>query len=158
MAFQRDRLTWLAYALLAWFAYLQAAPGLVVPHLRDELHIGYGVGGLHVCAFAAGGICAGFTAGPWERARGRRQVLWLSTLVMALGVAGLTLGRTPAETIGALLVAGWGGATLLITIQAVLGGHPPEFRAVALTEANVFASFAYVILAGGLSLAAATGA
>jgi hypothetical protein len=33
--FRRDRLTWVAYALLAWFAYLQAAPGLVIAHLRD---------------------------------------------------------------------------------------------------------------------------
>ena len=28
MEFSRDRLTWVAYGLLAWFAYLQAAPGL----------------------------------------------------------------------------------------------------------------------------------
>ena len=35
--FHRDRLTWLLYAMLAWFAYLQAAPGLIVPRLRDEL-------------------------------------------------------------------------------------------------------------------------
>ena len=158
MAFKRDRLTWVAYALLAWFAYLQAAPGLVVPHLRDELHIGYGVGGLHVAAFAAGSIVAGFTSGAWERAQGRRLVLWISALVMAVGAAGLTLGHTPAATIGSLLVAGWGGATLLITIQALLADHHPEFRAVALTEANVFASLAYVALAGALSLAAATGA
>jgi hypothetical protein len=41
MEFRRDRLTWIAYALLAWFAYLQAAPGLVVGHLRDELDLSY---------------------------------------------------------------------------------------------------------------------
>ena len=35
--FRRDRLTWIAYVVLAWFAYLQAAPGLVIVHLRDEL-------------------------------------------------------------------------------------------------------------------------
>jgi hypothetical protein len=47
-AFRRDRLTWIAYALLAWFAYLQAAPGLVIAHLRDELDLSYSTGGLHV--------------------------------------------------------------------------------------------------------------
>ena len=47
---------------------------------------------------------------------------------------------------------------MLITVQALLADHHPEFRAVALTEANVFASVAYVILVGALSLAAATGA
>jgi len=44
--FRRDRLTWVAYGMLAWFAYLQAAPGLVVVHLRDELGLSYAVGGV----------------------------------------------------------------------------------------------------------------
>ena len=57
--FRRDRLTWVGYVMLAWFAYLQAAPGLVVPHLRDELGLSYAVGGLHVAAFAAGSMLAG---------------------------------------------------------------------------------------------------
>src|SRR6185436_18048455 len=60
--FRRDRLTWIAYALLAWFAYLQAAPGLVVAHLRDELDLSYSAGGLHVAAFAAGSVVAGVIA------------------------------------------------------------------------------------------------
>jgi hypothetical protein len=47
---RRDRLTWIAYLVLAWFAYLQAAPGLVIAHLRDELHLSYSTGGLHVAA------------------------------------------------------------------------------------------------------------
>jgi hypothetical protein len=41
MEFRRDRLTWIAYALNAWFAYLQAAPALVIAHLRDELDLSY---------------------------------------------------------------------------------------------------------------------
>src|SRR5829696_1451167 len=51
MEFRRDRLTWLAYVVLAWFAHLQAAPGLVITHLRDELDLSYSTGGLHVAAF-----------------------------------------------------------------------------------------------------------
>jgi hypothetical protein len=47
MEFRRDRVTWIAYVLLAWFAYLQAAPGLVIVHLRDELDLSYSTGGLH---------------------------------------------------------------------------------------------------------------
>ena len=72
--FARDRLTWVAYALLAWFAYLQAAPGLVVAHLRDELDLSYSVGGLHVAAFAAGSVLAGVASGPaGARARATRR-------------------------------------------------------------------------------------
>src|SRR3954462_3675059 len=106
MEFRRDRLTLIASLLLAWFAYLQAAPGLVVPHLRDELHIGYSVGGLHVSPFGARNSAAGLTSGRWEQARGRTHVFWMSALVMALGATGLTLGHTPVATIGSLLVAG----------------------------------------------------
>ena len=83
--FRRDRLTWLAYALLAWFAYLQAAPGLVVAHLRDELDLSYSAGGLHVAAFAAGSVLAGSRPGAVERALGRYTVFWSSAAVMGAG-------------------------------------------------------------------------
>jgi MFS family permease len=156
--FRRDRLTWLAYALLAWFAYLQAAPGLIVPHLRDELDLSYSVGGLHVAAFAAGSVIAGFTSGRLEIAMGRRAMFWASAALMGAMTVALTLGRTPTATIGALFVMGIGGTLLLITIQAALSDHHGERRAVALTEANVAAAVSYVVLIGLLSLAAATGA
>ena len=77
---------------------------------------------------------------------------------MGAATVALTLGRTPVATIGALLVMGIGGTLLLITIQAALSDHHGERRAIALTEANVAASVAYVVLIGALSLAAATGA
>ena len=95
--FPRDRLTWLAYALLAWFAYLQAAPGLVVPYLRDELDIGYTTGGLHVAAFATGSILAGIAATRLEARLGRRALLWGSALVMVAGVRAHARARAGAD-------------------------------------------------------------
>src|SRR4051812_11496574 len=79
--FRRDRLTWVAYSVLAWFAYLQAAPGLVVGHLRDELGLSYSTGGLHVAAFACGSMIAGVVASRLERALGRRTLLWSAAAV-----------------------------------------------------------------------------
>ena len=158
MEFSRDRLTWIAYGLLAWFAYLQAAPGLVVSHLRDEFGLSYSTGGLHVAAFAAGALVAGLASGPIERAIGRRALFWSSAALMGVGAVGLTAGRAAEATIGSLLVMGVAGGLLLVTIQALLADHHGERRAVALTEANVAASVAYVVLIGALSLAAATGA
>ena len=88
--------------MLAWFAYLQAAPGLIVPHLRDELGLSYSVGGLHVAAFAAGSVVAGLVAGPRRaRARAARAVLG-SAALMARGAVALTLGHVNAATLGAL--------------------------------------------------------
>jgi fucose permease len=148
----------MAYALLAWFAYLQAAPGLIVPHLRDELGLSYSTGGLHIAAFATGSVISGVAAGAAERALGRRTLFWSSAAVMAAGAIALTLGHTPAATIGAVFVMGCGGMLLLITIQAALADGHGEHRTIALTEANVAASIAYVLLIGALSLSAATGA
>ncbi|HEX8858006.1 MAG TPA: MFS transporter [Actinomycetes bacterium] len=153
--FRRDRLTWIAYALLAWFAYLQAAPGLVIAHLRDELHLSYSTGGLHVAAFAAGSMVAGVISARLERALGRRTLLWSAAALMGAGAIGLTAGRIAEVTVGSLLVMGVGGGLLLATIQAALSDHHGERRAVALAEANLAASIAYVVLIGVLSLTAA---
>src|SRR5919112_885798 len=152
--FGRDRLTWIAYVMLAWFAYLQAAPGLVMVHLRDELDLSYSTGGLHVAAFAAGSMGAGVVSAWLERALGRRTLLWSAAAVMGAGTIGLTAGRIAAVTVGAALVMGFGGGLLLATIQAALADHHGEYRAVALAEANAAASFSYVVLIGVLSLTA----
>jgi MFS family permease len=153
--FRRDRLTWIAYVVLAWFAYLQAAPGLVIVHLRDELDLSYSTGGLHVAAFAAGSMVAGVISAQLERALGRRTLFWSAAALMGAGVIGLTAGRIAEVTVGSLLVMGVGGGLLLVTIQAVLADRHGELRTVALAEANVAASIAYVVLIGVLSLTAA---
>src|SRR3954469_5530145 len=153
--FRRDRLTWIASGVLAWFAYLQAAPGLVIAHLRDELDLSYSTGGLHVAAFAAGSMVAGVTSARLEHALGRRALLWSAAALMGAGAIGLTAGRVAEVTVGSVLVMGLGGGLLLVTIQAALADHHGERRAVALAEANVAASIAYVVLIGVLSLMAA---
>jgi predicted MFS family arabinose efflux permease len=152
--FRRDRLTWIAYVVLAWFAYLQAAPGLVIVHLRDELDLSYSTGGLHVTAFAAGSTLAGVVSARLERALGRRTQLWSAAALMGAGAIGLTAGRIAAVTVGSVLVMGVAGGLLLATIYAALADHHGERRTVALAEANVAASIAYVVLIGVLSLTA----
>jgi MFS family permease len=153
--FRRDRLTWLAYAMLAWFAYLQAAPGLVIAHLREELDLSYATGGLHVAAFAVGSTIAGLVSARLERPLGRRTLFWSAAAAMGAGAVGLTAGRVAEATVGSALVMGLGGGLLLVTVQATLAEHHGERRTVALTEANVAASVAYVALIGALSLSAA---
>jgi fucose permease len=157
-AFPRDRLTWVAYLVLAWFAYLQATPGLIIGHLRDELDLSYSAGGLHVAAFAAGSMVAGVVCAWLERALGRRTMFWSAAALMGAGAVGLTAGRIAGATLGSVLVMGLGGGLLLVTIQAALADHHGERRAVALAEANVAASIAYVGLIGALSLTAALNA
>ena len=156
--FDRDRLTWVAYLLLGWFSFLQAAPGLVMPYLRDELGLSYSTGGLHVAAFAAGSLLAGMLSGRLEGALGRGSLLWAGAALMGAGAIGLTAGSIAEMTIGSVLVMGLGGGLLLVAIQALLSDRHGERRAVALTEANVAASLGYVLLIAALSVVAATGA
>jgi MFS family permease len=156
--FRRDRISWVAYGLLAFFAYLQAAPGLVLAHLRSELHLDYSTGGLHVAAFAVGSLGAGLASARIERRLGRRVLLWTSAATMSAGAVGLAAGPIAPVTIASVLVMGFGGGLLLVTVQAVLADRHGEHRAVALAEANLAASGAYVVLIGVLTLAAAIGA
>jgi MFS family permease len=153
--FVRDSVTWLGYGMIAWFAYLQASPGLVVPHLRDELGLDYLLGGMHVAAFSGGAMLAG-TGSAWlERAVGRTRLLWAGAVVLGAGTVGLTLGRAVEQTIAAALLMGIGGGLVLATAQALLADHHGALRTVALTEANVAASVAYLVLIGVFSLTAA---
>ena len=136
----RDRFTWLAYLLLGYYAYLQAALGPVMPFLRDDLHINHTVGSLHVSAFALGMILAGVMADRLARRIGRRRVFWGGAAGMALGAVCLALARTAALTIPAALLMGALGSLLLILIQSTLADQHSTGRAIALTEANVVAS------------------
>src|SRR6185436_606423 len=82
-------------------------------------------------------------------------LFWSSAALMGTGTVGLTVGRVAPATVGAVLLMGLGGGLLLVTIQAALADHHGARRAVALTEANVAASVAYLVLIGLLSLTAA---
>jgi len=76
-------------------------------------------------------------------------------VLMGAGGIGLTAGPIAELTVGSVLILGFGGGLLLVTIQAALADHHGERRAVALAEANVAASAAYVALIAALSLTAA---
>src|SRR4029077_14675245 len=105
-----------------------------------------------------GSLVAGVFSAQVEGATGRKALFWLSALAMAAGTVLLTAGRTEVVTLIAMLTMGVGGGLLLITIQALLADRHGPRRTIALTEANVAASVAYVLLIGALALAAATGA
>ncbi len=138
--FVRDRFTWLAYLMLAYYAYAQATLGPLMPFLRTELDLNYTVTGLHISAFALGMILAGLLGDRWAQRRGRRFVFWAGAAGMAAGALILALSRQVALTIIGALVMGWLGSFLLVMIQATLSDRHGEQRAIALTESNVAAS------------------
>ncbi|MEW5959603.1 MAG: MFS transporter, partial [Chloroflexota bacterium] len=138
--FIRDRFTWLAYFMLAYYAYLQAALGPLMPFLRAELNLNYTVAGLHLSAFALGMIIAGLTAERLAHNWGRRRVFWGGGIGMAVGALLLVLNKLAILTISSAFLMGFLGSLLLVMIQTTLADRHGEQRAIALTESNVGAS------------------
>jgi len=141
IVFRRDRLTWLLYALLSYYAYMQALVSPALNFLGDEIDLSYSVRGLHVTAFAAGMVSAGLLGERATARWGRRRVLWIGGVGMALGSLVLIAGRTALVTLGATLIMGVIGSFMLVVIQSALSDHHGEKRAVALTESNMAAVF-----------------
>jgi fucose permease len=144
-SFVRDRLTWMAYFLLAYYAYTQAALGPLMPFLRSELSLSYTLAGLHLSAFALGMIGAGLTTDRLAQRWGRWAIFWGGGLGMALGALGLTLGHQAALTIASIFGMGYLGTLLLVLIQTTLSDRHGEQRVIALTESNVGSAFAAML-------------
>jgi MFS family permease len=144
--FVRDRFTWLAYLMLAYYAYLQASLGPLMPFLRAELGLSYTVGGLHFSAFALGMVAAGVIGASAARRFGRKTVFWGGGIGMALGALWLIIAGQVVMTIAASFVMGWMGTMLLVIIQAGLSDRHGQNRAIALTESNVGASMAAMLV------------
>ncbi len=138
--FQRDRFTWLAYLMLAFYGYFLNILGPITPFLKDELKLSYTVSSLHFTAFAVGILLVGLFGhaligriGPW-------RALWLGAGGMSVGALVLVAGRSVVVTIGAAFCMGWVGSLMLILVSSGLSDRHGEKRAVALSEANVIAS------------------
>ena len=139
-AFQRDRLTWLMYLMLASYAFFQAAPGPIMPFLGDELDLSYTVRGFHFSAFATGMVISGLFGARVSTALTRQRTFWLGGAVMIVGTIVFMLGQQAPITIGSMFLMGISGSLTLVVIQAVLSDYHGSQRATALTEANVVAS------------------
>ena len=139
MSFTRDRFTWLAYALLGYYAFYQASFSPILPFLQEELGLNYAMGGLIVSAFALGMIAAGMVADRLAGRFGRRALLWGGSGGMAAGALLLLWSPTAVLSLTAVFLMGALGSLVLVMVQATLSDRHDAARAVALTEANVAA-------------------
>ncbi len=150
--FKRNRLTWLAYAMLAYIGFTQAILGPLMPFLRSELNLNYTLGGLLPAAIASGLIFSGLFGG-WLTQHVRRQGLFWSG---GVGLAGSAILMAFSHSFGlvllSILIMGICGSMAQIMIQALLSDQHGELRAIALTESNVaaslFGAFTPLVLSG----------
>src|SRR5262245_28289090 len=125
-SFIRDRFTWLAYLMLGYYAYMQAATGPLMTYLGDELQLTYVQRGLHFSAFALGMVLAGLTADRLAQHWGRRPIFWVGGFGMGVSTLFLVLGQTSVATITGTLLMGYIGSWTLVMIQAALADKHGE--------------------------------
>jgi fucose permease len=138
--FRRDRLTWLAYLLLAFYGYFLNILGPITPFLKEELKLSYTVSSLHFSAFAVGILAIGLIGHAVIARLGRWTALWIGAFGMSAGAIALVAGQSPVITIGAAFCMGLIGSLILVIVPSLLSEEHGEQRAVALSEANVIAS------------------
>ncbi len=135
--FVRNRFTWLAYGLIAFYGYYINILGPVTPFLKSELQLSYTVSSLHFTAFAVGILVVGLAGHRVIRRLGRRNALWTGAFGLGLGALLLAAGQSPTFTIAASFVMGLVGSLILAIIPASLSDEHGDLRAVAIAEANV---------------------
>ena len=138
--FHRDRFTWLAYLLLAFYGYFLNILGPITPFLKDELKLSYTVSSLHFTAFALGILLVGLSGHILIQRIGRWHALWLGAFGISVSAFLLLAGQSVVFTIGASFCMGLVGSLILVIVPSALSDRYGELRAVALSEANVIAS------------------
>jgi fucose permease len=136
----RTQTTWIAYILLAIYAYFLNILGPITPFLSDELHLSYTISSLHFSAFAVGILVVGLIGNLLIRRTGRQQALSIGAIGLGVGALLLTFGRSPFVTIGASFLMGCVGSLILAVVPTLLSDEHGEMRAVAISEANVLSS------------------
>jgi fucose permease len=139
-SFVRDRLTWLAYAMLAYIGFSQSILGPLMPFLRSELRLNFTRGGFLPAMLATGLIVSGLTGDWLVRKRSRRAVFWSGAILLGVCVILLGLSHRFELALIAVFGMGFGSSLTQVMIQALLSDRHVERRAIALTEANVAAS------------------
>lgn len=138
--FLRDRLTWLAYIMLAYLGFTQSMLGPLMPFLRSELRLNYTLGGFLPAALASGLILSGLLGDRIAHRWSRGVVFWGGAVGLAISAVLLGLSRDFELALIAVLGMGLSSSLTQVMIQALLADQHGEQRAVAFTEANVAAS------------------
>lgn len=136
----RTPFIWALYLLLGLFSFMLSMIGPMVPYLRDEFSITYGLAGLHQSAFALGMVTMGLAGSRLIHALGITISLWAGMADMLLGLLIMVLARGPAFTIGGVFLMSLGGTVALAAIQMSFANVPSAFRGKVIMEANVIAA------------------
>ncbi len=136
--------SWYACLLLGTFTYLVSMQGNILPFLRADLGLGYGLVSLHTSAVAGGMLVVGLIGDRIGRRFGRANTLRLG--VLGAGAAAILLCFAPAAwaSIASCALLGLFGALVPSTAYALLTDLNPDGRERAFAKANAV-SYAFAI-------------
>lgn len=139
-SFVRTGFTWSAYLMQGYYAFLQAAPGPLIPILQGELHLSYTQTSLLTSAFALATIFVGLLRDWPARIFRRRTRFWSGAIGMWAGAALLMVSPSFVLALTGSFFMGVSGTITRIAVEGGLADLYQEQRATVLTEANVVAS------------------
>ncbi len=137
----RDRATWLLYLHMAAFGYFLYCFGPSVTLLGDDLGVSNAVAALHSTAYAGAGVLIALLGDRPMRRFGRGRTLWAGCGLLSAGVLAYCAAGTPAVSLSAALLCGF-GAFLVVNVAgtALADHHGPIAGPSALSEANGLAA------------------
>lgn len=121
------------FVVWGWFLY---AFNPAVPLIGDDLGVSSAVAGLHGTALAAGTVAAGIVNAGVVGRFGRRGSISIGAVLVALGVALVTVSGVLWGTLAGAVVAGMGGTMLVNVANAALSERHGRASGAAITEAN----------------------
>jgi MFS family permease len=152
----RDRLTWTVYLQLAIYGYFLYAFTPSVNLLRDDENVSRAISGLHGTGLAVGAMAAGLVAPRMSARLGRMRSIWVSLLILCVGIGIFVSWRIVSVTIAGAIVAGFGGTIVVNLSAAVLTSHHGPNGGTAVTEANGFGSgvgiFAPLLISAAIAI------
>lgn len=137
--FERDAVTWMAYAMLALWGFLLYALGPALPALRESLDVSRAAVSLHTTLTATGAILVGILGERIILRLGRRTSFWAAAAGISAGAVVLASGRHLAITLAGALLFGFSGALSVALVQSTLADHHRGLAAAAIVEANALA-------------------
>ena len=153
----RDRVTWISYVQISFFAWFMYSFGATQALLRDEQGTGLVLASLHGTFLSIGGLLAAVSVARLMLRYGRGRVLRLGSIGTIIGVLILTWpGVSIGVTFLGVFLAGIFGTFIVATVNAFLLDHEGLAGPAALTEANALACFAGLLGPLVIGIGAAT--
>lgn len=138
LSYNPNSVRWLLFALMAFFGLTLSVIGPAIPSLSQGTGVALDTGGLIFTFQGLGFLAAVLTAGAAVDRTGRRPVLLMALLVIALGYVLVPLSGSFPIMLGYWLLIGAGQAGLEVTLNVVAGDLDSAQRAAALNRLHLF--------------------